>query len=404
MTDKKNIATIGLHSGQEKADSATGSRAVPIYQTTSYVFDDTDQAANRFALKEVGNIYTRLTNPTTEIFEKRITDIEGGSGAVATASGLAAISYAIINLTGLGDNIVSGDNLYGGTFELFTYSLKDLGREVKFVDSTKPEEFEKAIDEKTKGIYVESIGNPKLDVPDFEKLAEIAHSHNIPLIVDNTVGVGSIRPFDHGADLIAMSATKYIGGHGTTMGGVVVDSGNFQWDNGKFPQFTEPDPSYHGLVYWDAFKDLDGANVAFVMRIRASLLRDLGACISPFNSFLLLQGLETLELRIQKHGENALAVAEHLKEHPKVSWVVYPGLEDDASHEIASKYANNGYGGIVSFGVKGGYDSAIKFINSLKLLSHLANIGDAKKFSCSSSINNSFTIIARRTGKNRNYT
>ncbi len=378
MTDKKNIATIGLHSGQEKADSATGSRAVPIYQTTSYVFDDTDQAANRFALKEVGNIYTRLTNPTTEIFEKRITDIEGGSGAVATASGLAAISYAIINLTGLGDNIVSGDNLYGGTFELFTYSLKDLGREVKFVDSTKPEEFEKAIDEKTKGIYVESIGNPKLDVPDFEKLAEIAHSHNIPLIVDNTVGVGSIRPFDHGADLIAMSATKYIGGHGTTMGGVVVDSGNFQWDNGKFPQFTEPDPSYHGLVYWDAFKDLDGANVAFVMRIRASLLRDLGACISPFNSFLLLQGLETLELRIQKHGENALAVAEHLKEHPKVSWVVYPGLEDDASHEIASKYANNGYGGIVSFGVKGGYDSAIKFINSLKLLSHLANIGDAK--------------------------
>jgi O-acetylhomoserine (thiol)-lyase len=378
MTDKKNIATIGLHSGQEKADSATGSRAVPIYQTTSYVFDDTDQAANRFALKEVGNIYTRLTNPTTEIFEKRIADIEGGSGAVATASGLAAISYAIINLTGLGDNIVSGDNLYGGTFELFTYSLKDLGREVKFVDSTKPEEFEKAIDEKTKGIYVESIGNPKLDVPDFEKLAEIAHSHNIPLIVDNTVGVGSIRPFDHGADLIAMSATKYIGGHGTTMGGVVVDSGNFQWDNGKFPQFTEPDPSYHGLVYWDAFKDLGGANVAFVMRIRASLLRDLGACISPFNSFLLLQGLETLELRIQKHGENALAVAEHLKEHPKVSWVVYPGLEDDASHEIASKYANNGYGGIVSFGVKGGYDSAIKFINSLKLLSHLANIGDAK--------------------------
>ena len=376
----QNIDTIGLHAGQEEADPTTGSRAVPIYQTTSYVFKDTKQAADRFALKEPGQIYTRITNPTTEVFEKRIAQIENGVGALAVASGLAAITYAILNLTQVGDNIVAGDNLYGGTYELFNYSLKDLGRETIFVNSQKIEEFDNAINEKTKAIYVESIGNPKLDVPDFEKLSEIAHKHGIPLIVDNTAGVGLIRPLDHGADIIAMSATKYIGGHGTSIGGVIVDSGNFDWSNGKYPMFTNPDPSYSGLVYYDAFKDTpeENKNIAYIQRARVILLRDLGACISPFNSFLFLQGLETLSLRVEKHAANALKVAKHLEKHQKVEWVIYPGLENNPNHEIAEKYCPRGYGGLVTFGIKGGYDKAVSFIENVELLSHLANIGDAK--------------------------
>ncbi|RAP53311.1 MAG: O-acetylhomoserine aminocarboxypropyltransferase, partial [Methanosphaera sp. rholeuAM270] len=293
VKNKKNIATLGLHVGQEETDE-TGSRAVPIYQTTSYVFDDTKQAANRFALNEAGNIYSRLTNPTTDAFEKRIAAIEGGTAAYATASGMSAIFYTIINLTEVGDNIVSADNLYGGTFELFENTLKNLGRTVKFVDSQSPEEFEKAIDEKTKAIYVESIGNPKLDIPDFDVISEIAHKNGIALIADNTVGIGSVRPFDHGADIIASSATKYIGGHGTTLGGVIIEKGDFNWDNGKYPGLTQPDETYNGLKFHETF-----GPAAFTTRIRAVLGRDTGAVPSPFGSFLLLQGLETLSLRIE---------------------------------------------------------------------------------------------------------
>lgn len=371
IKNKKNISTIGLHAGQEEVDE-TGSRAVPIYQTTSYVFDSPEQAANRFALAEGGNIYTRLTNPTTEAFEKRMAAIEGGSAAYATASGMSAIFYTIINLTQVGDNIVSADNLYGGTFELFENTLKELGRDVTFVDSQSPELFEEAIDDKTKAIYVESIGNPKLDIPDFEKIAEIAHSHGIPLIADNTVGIGSVRPFDHGADIISSSATKYIGGHGTTLGGIIIEKGDFDWLNGNFPTLSDPDETYNGLV----FGELEGA--AFTTRIRAVIGRDTGAVPSPFGSFLLLQGLETLGLRIEKHASNALAVAKHLEAHPKVAWVTYSGLESSPNHEVAKKYAEKGYGGIVSFGLKAGYDGAIKFIKNVELLSLLANIGDAK--------------------------
>lgn len=371
IKNKKNISTIGLHAGQEEVDE-TGSRAVPIYQTTSYVFDSPEQAANRFALVEGGNIYTRLTNPTTEAFEKRMAAIEGGSAAYATASGMSAIFYTIINLTQVGDNIVSADNLYGGTFELFENTLKELGRDVTFVDSQSPELFEEAIDDKTKAIYVESIGNPKLDIPDFEKIAEIAHSHGIPLIADNTVGIGSVRPFDHGADIISSSATKYIGGHGTTLGGIIIEKGDFDWLNGNFPTLSDPDETYNGLV----FGELEGA--AFTTRIRAVIGRDTGAVPSPFGSFLLLQGLETLGLRIEKHASNALAVAKHLEAHPKVAWVTYSGLESSPNHEVAKKYAEKGYGGIVSFGLKAGYDGAIKFIENVELLSLLANIGDAK--------------------------
>ena len=372
IKNKKNIATLGLHVGQEETDE-TGSRAVPIYQTTSYVFNDTKQAAERFALQDVGNIYSRLTNPTTDVFEKRIAAIEGGASAYATASGMSAIFYTIINLTEVGDNIVSADNLYGGTFELFENTLKNLGRTVKFVDSQTPKEFEEAIDEKTRAIYVESIGNPKLDIPDFDVLSEIAHKNGIPLIADNTVGVGSVRPFDHGADLIVSSATKYIGGHGTTLGGVIIEKGDFNWDNGKFPGLTEPDETYNGLKFFEAL-----GPAAFTTRIRAVLGRDTGAVPSPFGSFLLLQGLETLSLRIEKHASNALAVAKHLEAHPKVAWVTYSGLESSPNHEIAKKYAEKGYGGIVSFGLKAGYQGAIDFINNTELLSLLANIGDAK--------------------------
>jgi len=373
------LSTIGLHVGQEEPDSATGSRAVPIYLTSSYVFKDTEHAANLFGLKEFGNIYTRIMNPTTDIFEKRVAAVEGGASALAVSSGMSAIFLAILNVTELGDNIVSGDNLYGGTYELFNYTLPRLGRTVKFVNSENPEEFKNAIDDKTKAVYVESLGNPKLDVPDFEVLADIAHKANIPLIVDNTTTVGLVRPIEHGADISVLSATKYIGGHGTSIGGVIVDSGKFNWGNGKFPEFTEPDPSYHGLKYWETFGDFPGmGNIAFTIRARVVLLRDLGPALSPFNAFQFLQGLETLEIRVYRHAENALKVAKYLKNHPKVAWVNYPGLEDDPKHEIASKYLKGGYGGLIGFGIKGGLEAGHQFIESVKLFSHLANIGDSK--------------------------
>jgi O-acetylhomoserine (thiol)-lyase len=371
--------TIALHAGQEAPDPATGARAVPIYQTTSYVFRDTDHAANLFSLKELGNIYTRLMNPTTDVFERRMAAIEGGSGALAVSSGQAAETFALLNITQPGDNIVSANNLYGGTYELFHYTFPKLGRSAKFVESGKLEAFKKAIDSRTRAIYAETIGNPKLDVPDFEGLAGIAHQAGIPLVVDNTVGAGLLKPFDFGVDLIVASATKFIGGHGTSIGGVIVDSGKFAWDNGKFPEFTEPDPSYHGLKYWETFKDFAGmGNVAFVFKARLQWLRDVGACLSPFNSFQFLQGLETLPLRQKTHSANAMAVARFLSSHPAVAWVNYPGLENNPNHALAAKYLKGGFGALIGFGVKGGLESAKRFINACKLFSHLANIGDAK--------------------------
>jgi O-acetylhomoserine (thiol)-lyase len=374
----KNLSTLALHAGQVP-DPTTGARAVPIYQTTSYVFKSTDHAANLFALKEFGNIYTRIMNPTTDVFEQRIAAIEGGTGALAVSSGQAATTLALLNITQVGDEIVSANNLYGGTYQLFHYTLPKMARTVKFVDSRKPEAFRKAITPKTRAIYAETIGNPKLDVPDFAALTKIAHDAGVPLVVDNTIGVGLVRPIEHGADIIVNSATKYIGGHGTSIGGVMVDSGKFKWNNGKFPEFTEPDPSYHGLKFWDVFGNFPGlGNVAFVIKARVQLLRDIGACLSPFNAFLFLQGLETLPLRQRQHSENALEVAQFLKKHPLVTWVTYPGLPDDPNHKLAAKYLKKGFGGILGFGIKGGLEAGKKFINSVKLLSHLANIGDAK--------------------------
>jgi O-acetylhomoserine (thiol)-lyase len=371
--------TLAIHAGQEAADPATGARAVPIYQTSSYVFKSTEHAANLFALKEPGNIYTRMMNPTNDVFERRIAAIEGGSGALAVASGQAAETLALLAITQIGDEIVSANNLYGGTYELFHYTFPKLGRKVTFVDSTKPSMFEDAITEKTKALYAETIGNPKLDVPDFESIAHIAHGAGIPFIVDNTVGVGVVRPIEYGADVTVASATKYIGGHGTSIGGVIVDSGKFNWSAGKFPEFTEPDPTYHGVKYWDTFGNFPGlGNIAFITKVRVQLLRDLGPALSPFNAFLFLQGLETLPLRQRKHSENALAVAKYLKMHPLVSWVNYPGLEEHPSHEIAVKYLKGNYGGLVGFGIKGGLEAGKRFIESVKLFSHLANIGDVK--------------------------
>jgi O-acetylhomoserine (thiol)-lyase len=373
-----NLSTQALHAGQVP-DPTTGARAVPLYQTTSFVFKDSDHAANLFALKEFGNIYTRIMNPTTDVFEQRIAAIEGGSGALAVSSGQAATTLALLNITQVGDEIVSANNLYGGTYQLFHYTLPKLGREVKFVDSQKPEAFRQAITPKTRAIFAETIGNPKLDVPDFEALAKIAHEAGLPLVVDNTVGIGLVRPIDCGVDIIVASATKYIGGHGTSIGGVIVDSGKFKWNNGKFPEFMEPDPSYHGLKFWDVFGNFPGlGNVAFIIKARVQLLRDIGACLSPFNAFLFLQGLETLPLRQRQHSENALEVAQFLKQHPLVSWVTYPGLPDHPSHKLAVKYLKKGFGGILGFGIKGGLEAGRKFINSVKLFSHLANIGDAK--------------------------
>ena len=368
-----------MHVGQERADPATGARAVPLYQTTSYVFKSTKHAADLFSLKEFGNIYTRIMNPTTDVFERRIAAIEGGSGALAVASGQAAETLSLLAITQVGDEIVSANNLYGGTYELFHYTLPKLGRKVRFVDSAKPNEFKKAINEKTRAIYAETIGNPKLDVPDFEALAQISQQAGIPLVVDNTVAIGLARPIEYGADIVVASATKYIGGHGTSIGGVIVDSGKFDWSRGKFPEFVEPDPSYHGLKYWETFGNLPGlGNIAFITKVRVQLLRDLGPALSPFNSFLFIQGLETLPLRQRTHSENALKVAKYLKDHPLVEWVNYPGLENHASHELATKYLRGHYGGLIGFGIKGGLEAGRKFIESVELLSHLANIGDAK--------------------------
>lgn len=373
-----HLGTLALHAGQVP-DPVTGSRAVPLYQTTSYVFKSTEHAANLFALKEFGNIYTRLMNPTTDVFERRVAAIEGGIGALGVASGQAASTYAILAITRLGDEVVAANNLYGGTYQLFHYTLPKLGRTVVFVDSRNPEAFKKAITPKTRAIYAETVGNPKLDVPDFEAISKIAHDAGVPFIVDNTVGIGLVRPIDYGADILSSSATKYIGGHGTSIGGVIVDAGKFQWNNGNFPEFTEPDPSYHGLVYWDAFKDVPGmGNAAFILKIRVTLLRDMGAALSPFNALQFLQGLETLHLRQQRHSENALAVARFLKSHPLVNWVIYPGLEDNPNHPLAAKYMKGGFGGLIGFGIKGGLEAGKRFINSVQLLSHLANIGDAK--------------------------
>lgn len=374
-----HLGTLALHEGQEP-DPTTGSRTVPLYQTSSYVFKSTEHAANLFALKELGNIYTRLMNPTTDVFEKRVAAIEKGAGALAVASGQAAITNALLNCTRPGDEIVSANNLYGGTYELLNYTFPKLCRKTLFVDSTRPEAFRDAITDRTRAIYAETIGNPKLDIPDFAALSAIAHESGIPLVVDNTTGVGLTRPIEHGADIVVLSATKYIGGHGNSIGGVIVDSGNFPWNNGKFPEFTEPDPSYHGLKYWEAFGDFPGlGNIAFVMKTRVQLLRDMGAALSPFNAWLFLIGLETLHLRVQRHSENAQAVAEFLENHPVVAWVNYPGLPGHPSHGLATRYLDEGRGGpLVGFGVKGGERAGRRFIEGLKLFSHLANIGDSK--------------------------
>jgi O-acetylhomoserine (thiol)-lyase len=367
--------TLALHAGQE-ADPVTGSRAVPIYQTTSYQFKSTDHAASLFALKEPGNIYTRLMNPTTDVFEKRIAALEGGVGALAVASGQSAITLAILNIAQNGDEIVSADNLYGGTYTLFRYTFAKFGVKVNFFKSNDLAALEKSITPKTKAVYAESIGNPKLAVADLDGIAKIAHKHGIPFILDNTVSPYLLKPFDHGVDIIVYSATKFIGGHGTSLGGVIVDSGKFDWANGKFPLIAAPDASYHGVNFVEALKPQ--GNIAYIVKARVVLLRDLGAAVSPFNSFLFLQGLETLHLRMPRHAENALAVAKYLKAHPKVAWVNYPGLEDSPEKERVKKYLPSGAGAIIGFGVKGGAEAGKKFINSLQLVSHLANIGDAK--------------------------
>jgi O-acetylhomoserine (thiol)-lyase len=379
MTQSHSLHTLALHAGQEP-DPTTGSRAVPIYQTTSYVFKSAEHASNLFALAQPGNIYTRLMNPTTDVFEKRVAALEGGTGGLGVASGQAAITYALLGIARLGDEIVSANNLYGGTYQLFHHTFpRVLGRKVRFVNSRDPEAFKWAINDKTRAIYAETIGNPKLDVPDFAALAKIAHACGLPLVIDNTVGIGLIRPIEHGADIVVSSATKYIGGHGTSIGGVIVDSGRFKWNNGKFPEFTAPDPSYHGLVYWDALGDVPGAgNIAFITKLRVTLLRDMGAALSPFNAHQFLLGLETLPLRQERHSSNALEVARWLRKHPRVKWVTYPGLEDDPSYPIASKYLKHGFGGLVGFGINGGRENGKIFINSVQLLSHVANIGDAK--------------------------
>lgn len=373
--DQLRRETLALHAGQE-ADPTTGSRAVPIYQTTSYVFKDTDHAARLFGLTEFGNIYTRLMNPTSDVFEKRMAALEGGVGALAVASGQSAISLALLNIAQNGDEIVSADNLYGGTYNLFHYTFPKFGIKVNFVRSNDLAAIDKAITPKTKAVYAESIGNPKLDVADLEGISRIAHKHGIPFILDNTVSPYLLKPFDHGVDIIVYSATKFIGGHGTSLGGLIVDSGKFDWTNGKFQLIYGPDPSYHGINFVDALKPI--GNIAYIIKARVTLLRDMGPALSPFNSFLFLQGVETLHLRLPRHAENALAVAKHLKQHPKVSWVNYPGLDDSPEKERVKKYLPIGAGAIIGFGVKGGAEAGKKFINSLQLVSHLANVGDAK--------------------------
>lgn len=373
-TNNYGLETLAVHAGQQ-IDPTTLSRAVPIYQTTSYGFRDTEHAANLFALKEFGNIYTRVMNPTTDVFEQRIAALEGGAGALGVASGQAAITTAILNIAGAGDEIVSSASLYGGTYNLFAHTFAKLGIKVVFVDASDPENFRQAITDKTKAIYGETIGNPKGDVLDIEAVAAIAHHNGIPLIVDNTFpSPYLLQPIKHGADIVVHSATKFIGGHGTTIGGVIVDGGNFDWEaSGKFPGLTEPDPSYHGVVYTQAV-----GPIAYIIKARVQLLRDLGAALSPLSSFLLLQGLETLHLRLERHSSNALEVARYLENHEDVEWVSYPGLPSHPSYELAQKYLPNGQGAILTFGIQGGADAGKRLIQNVKLFSHLANVGDSK--------------------------
>ncbi len=375
QSNRLNDETILLHGGQHP-DSETLARAVPIYQTTSYLFKDTDHAARLFELSEFGNIYTRLMNPTTDVFEKRLTELEGGAASLAFASGMAAITASILTIAQAGDEIVAATNLYGGTYTLFHYTFRRLGITVNFVDNPTAENFEKAITSKTKAVYVETIGNPKLDVADVENISKTAHKYNVPLIIDNTTCPYLFHPFEHGADIIVYSATKYIGGHGTSIGGAIVDSGKFDWTKGDFPLITEPDPSYHNLNFVEALKPV--GNIAYIIKARVTTLRDMGAALSPFNAFMFLQGLETLHLRMPRHSQNALKVAQYLESHPKVGWVNYPGLDSSPYKKLADKYLSRGAGGLVGFGIKGGKSAGIKFINNVKLLSHVANIGDAK--------------------------
>ncbi len=380
MTDNYRYETLQLHAGQEPAPG-TNARAVPIYQTTSYTFDDSAHGARLFALEEFGNIYTRIMNPTTDVFEQRIAALEGGVAAVATASGQAAQLTAITTLASAGDNIVSTSYLYGGTYNQFKVALERLGIEVRFVSGDDPEEFAARVDDRTKAFYLESIGNPRFNVPDISAFAETAHAAGVPLVVDNTFGAAGYlsRPIDQGADIVVASATKWIGGHGTSIGGVIVDSGNFDWRTERFPTFTEPAPGYHGLVFADTFgPEGPFGNIAFAIRARVEGLRDLGAALSPFNAFLLLQGLETLSLRVQRHVDNALELATWLQDQPQVAWVNYPGLEDHPYHEVAKKVLKNGFGGVLSFGVEGGIEAGKTFIDNVELASHLANVGDAK--------------------------
>jgi len=378
MDNKLKDSTLALHAGQIP-DPTTGARAVPIFQTTSYVFKSAEHAANLFSLKEFGNIYTRLMNPTTDVLEKRIAAIDGGTGALATSSGMAAIFLAITNIAKAGDNIISSASLYGGTDTLFRYTFPRFGIETTFIEDFTPENIKKNIKPNTKVIYAETIGNPKGDVPYFEKIAEIAHEFKIPFFVDNTFAPSICKPFEYGADVIVYSCTKWLGGHGTSIGGVIVDSGKFNWGNGNFPEFTDPDPSYHGLRIWDALSNVPGmGNVAFIIKARIQGMRNIGLCPSPFNSFLILQGIETLPLRMKKHGENAIELAKFLKNHPCVSWVNYTGLEEHKWHQLAKKYLKGSFGSVLGFGIKGGYKAAEKFINSVKIASHLANVGDAK--------------------------
>lgn len=373
-------STVCLHGGHDP-DPATNSRAVPIYQTTSYTFNDADHAGRLFGLQEFGNIYSRIMNPTCDVLEKRLAMLEGGSGALAVASGQAAETLAILNIAQAGQNIVSSSSLYGGTYNLFHYTFKKFGIDARFVDGSEPENFKNAIDENTRCIYLESIGNPRCDIPDFDAIAEIAHEAGIPVIVDNTLASPVLfRPFEHGADVVVASCTKFIGGHGTSIGGIVVEKGDFPWGNGKFPELTEPDPSYHGMKFFETFGPM---NLAYILKMRVQLLRDLGPAMSPFNAFQLIQGLETLHLRMPKHCENAQAVAEFLESHPKVSWVKYAGLESHPSHAAMKKYMPNGCGAIFGFGITGANEdeqnsNGIKLINNLNLFSHLANVGDSK--------------------------
>src|SRR6266568_4144060 len=374
MSDKiQSFGTLTLHAGQTP-DPTTLSRAVPLYQTASYVFKNSEHAANLFGLKEFGNIYTRIMNPTTDVLEQRLAALDGGVAALAVASGQAAITYAVLNIAKAGDNIMSTNYLYGGTYNLFHYTLPKLGITVKFVHTSDAENVRKAIDGNTRLVYSESVGNPKNNVDDFEAIAEVAHQAGLPYVVDNTVTTPFLfKPLEHGADIVVYSLTKFIGGHGTSIGGAVVDGGKFPWDNGKFPEFTEPDPSYHGLKYWEAL-----GNISYIIKMRISLLRDMGACISPFNSLQFILGLETLHVRMARHVENARTVARWLEKHPSVAWVNYPGLASHKDHARALKYLPKGEGAIIGFGIKGGMEAGKKFIDNVKLLSHLANIGDAK--------------------------